>query len=895
MAGLIGIGLTGLKAHQTALSVTGNNVANVNTDGYSRQEAIFEDNISLPTGVGFVGQGVNIETIRRVAQDFVVEQLRADTTVYNERKAVMDQAEAIDNLLASSTTGLTPALSSFFQALQGAADDPTSIPQRQLLLTQAEGLVSRFHSLDQRLRSQLDTINQELEASVAEINSLAQSLAELNVSIASVAGAAQGSQPNNLLDERDEVLRQLSELVSVSVFRPGDDGQVNVFIGNGQPLVVGSRAIELAAVQSPSDPTEQDVALIVNGSPQVISRDISGGKIGGLLAFRDGTLSDAINGMGRIALVVADSVNDQHALGMDLEDALGGLFFSDVNALGVARNRVTPNSNNEPPDDQVLRVNILDIGALTADDYELRFEGPTDSDFTIVRAGSGELVAKSVLPNIYPANYEFEGLQLQFESGTFKVGDTFSLQPTRGGAADIELEINRVEQIALASPVRAFADPGNEGNAQISAGRMLDVNNPITNQPIPILATENQLSPPLGIRFLNDMYYEVVDISDPANPAPLDPPMNNQLYVRGVSNQVFTSDPGQTRVSATGSDALQVPPAAPSAGPLVNGYGAQNLTFLTRDTSTGVVTSQVVSIAANSSAETIATNLSAIQGVEASAYTQIELSNFVDDGDPTPLGMELNGEVLTVVAPDVFGPDALADLINSNTTLQDQNIVAVSDGTTLSIRAFTGVDLEVVVTGAGDSIDVSSVDPYTAGKPVLSTQTVASGQGVSVGGAIDVSLAEGVSFTADVESVFTAAPVAESSYYGFQFSIKGEPETGDRFNIDYNAGGISDNRNALALAQLEGAGFIANGIVTYGEAYSQIVEEVGTVTNRARLDTDSAKALLDQSKNNRESISGVNLDEEAGRLVQFQAAYNASAQVVSIARELFDTLLNTFR
>jgi len=158
-----------------------------------------------------------------------------------------------------------------------------------------------------------------------------------------------------------------------------------------------------------------------------------------------------------------------------------------------------------------------------------------------------------------------------------------------------------------------------------------------------------------------------------------------------------------------------------------------------------------------------------------------------------------------------------------------------------------------------------------------------------------VSMRDGVSMTADVVSVFEQAPLALSTYLGFQFEIQGETVKGDSFTIEYNTDGISDNRNALAISELEGRGLVAGGIVSYGEAYSQIVEEVGTVTNRARLDEDAAKALLDQSQNTRDSISGVNLDEEAGRLIQYQAAYNASAQVVKVARELFDTLLAAFR
>ena len=893
MADLIGIGLSGLKSHQVALSVTGNNVANTNTAGYSRQEAIFVDNPSLFSGAGYIGQGAAIETIRRLSEDFVIEQVRADTTVYSERSALKVQAESVDNLLASTTTGLTPSLSRFFQAFQGAADDPTSVPQRQLLLTQAEGLVSRFKSLASRLTNQQNEINQELEAAVSSINSLSQSLAELNQSIATAFGSSRGAQPNDLLDQRDEVLRQLAEYVTVSAFAEGADGRVNVFIGKGQPLVIGNSFSRLSAVQSPSDPQLKDIALNIAGNSQIISNNLSGGKLGGLLDFRNHELADAINGLGRIGIVLAETINDQHGLGMDLENNLGGLFFKDVNDQTVARSRVFANSNNLPPVDQVMRVDITNTSALTIDDYEVRFEGPTDNDFNIFRLSDNTVVLKSALRGVFPAKVELDGFRLQFESGTFKTGDRYIVQPTKTGASAIDMVADRVEELALASPIRADSSRGNIGNAVISLGEMLDVNNPLTNQVIPIFATAGQLSPPLGINFISDTRYEIVDLSDRASPTPLDPPMNNQLYRPGLTNPLFNVDPGATMVTSAGADILTVP--APGAGPLLNGLGAQNLAVYTRDTTTGVVSTQAIAIAANSSVATIAGQLQAVSGISTNAYTHVRLSNFVDDGDPTPLGLTINGQLLTVTAPDVFGPDALADLINSNGILQDLQITAVSNGTELELRAATGENIEVVVTGAGDSIDVSTIDPYSPGKVAAATQTVNAGQGVSVAGVIDVALADGITFTADVSSVFEQAPVAHSTYYGFQFEMQGEPKAGDKFTIGYNQGGVSDNRNALALSALETEGLIDQDSVDYGEAYSQIVEKIGTVTNRARLDTESAKALLEQSSNNREAISGVNLDEEAGRLIQFQAAYNASAQVVSIARQLFDTLLNSFR
>jgi flagellar hook-associated protein 1 FlgK len=247
-----------------------------------------------------------------------------------------------------------------------------------------------------------------------------------------------------------------------------------------------------------------------------------------------------------------------------------------------------------------------------------------------------------------------------------------------------------------------------------------------------------------------------------------------------------------------------------------------------------------------------------------------------------------------VTPPALYEPVEIAKAINESAALQGLSIVAVSDGNTIDLRALKGDDIVVEVTGTGDSVDVSRVDPYSAGAPVVATQTVNSGQGVAVGGAIDVRMAEGISFTSNVSTIFDLAPAAQSAYRGFTFDIQGEARKGDEFNIVYNTDGVSDNRNALAMSGLEFEKLV-EGSVAYGESYAQIVEKIGTVTNKARLESESAQALLIQTTNLRDSISAVNLDEEAGKLVQFQAAYNASAQVVSVARDLFDTLLGAFR
>ena len=883
MANLLNIGLTGLQAHQTALATTGNNVSNTNTPGYSRQDVVFDSNNSQLSGAGYVGSGVTVTTIRRLNEEFINSQLRSDTTVFSERDALLNLSSQIDNLLASETTGLSNAMSQFFEAVQGGADDPSSVPERQLLLSQSESLVSRFHQLSSRLEQQSQSIDQSLSAAVAEINSLSSGIAELNEAITIATAAGQGDTPNSLLDERDELLRQLSEKVTVSIIPQGDN-QVNVFIGKGQPLVVNNNFNELSVIPSKDDPTKSDIAFVNENNTQVITSDITGGTVGGALEFRDSILEDSINSMGLIAIVLADTVNEQHQIGMDLENNLGGFFFTDINDSQLMSARATGNQNNLPPLDRVIGVEIVDSGLLTIDNFELQFNGPSNSDYSVINNSTGDLVTRGVLPGSFPATIDLDGFAINLESGSFQVGDKYLIQPTRYGARDINLDVDRVENIAFAAPIRTEASLGNIGSAVVSPGVMLDVTNPATNQPLSTFSVPGELTPPMAVRFISETRYDVLDVSDPANPIPLVPPLNNQNYIPGLSNEVFTSDAGQTAISANGTDIAQMPvPTNPAV--FDNGYQAQNITIFSRDTDTGVVSSQVVSVLANDSAEAIAAKLSAAQGVTANAYSQATIRN-IDAAD----ALTLNGEVLTVTAPAVYSPDELELIINANASLQAAGIYAISDGNNLTIKSSLGVDLEVEVTAG--SVDVDKVDPYN--NTVVATQTVGVGFGVAVGGFIDVNMDDGVTLFADADTVFQQSPTAQSTYRGFQIDIKGEPSAGDLFTIGYNTDGFSDNRNALALSGLETMGTVGGGVSTYNEAYSRLVEEVGTFTNQARLDQEASLALLRQSEGSWNELSGVNLDEEAGKLIQYQSAYNASAQVISVARELFDTLLGVF-
>lgn len=886
---LIGIGLTGLQAHQTALATTGNNVTNANTPGYSRQVVSFGTNQEQFTGAGYVGAGVSITDIKRIVDEFATGQLRADTTLFNQQEVLAAQLKQLDDLLGSDSTGLTPALNNFFSALQSAADDPTAIPERQLLLSQAQGLVSRFQSIDSRMLDLRRGVDAQLSSITEQVNTLAASIAQLNTKITNAPGASQGVMPNALLDARDQKLKELSALVQVSAVPNGSS--INVLIGNGQPLVIGQDASKLQLVQSPSDPTRQEVAIATPGkAATIVSRDLSGGQIGALLEFREQTLEPAINALGMVALAITDSVNKVHQLGMDLEGQPGGAFFRDINDPAIMAQRVIPNLNNALPNDRRLSVEITDVNQLTSQSFTLQLSGPNNNNFVLRDSVSGQIIKQGIFSALLPASIELPGFELSLQGGSFQVGDSFLIQPTFNGARDIKLELSRVEQIALAQPIRGKSDLTNTGNGVLSQGEMLATINPLTNQPLSAFAVPGALTPPLLVRFLSDTTYEVLDNTDPSNPKALQPPLNNQTYQPGVTNNLFTTDPGATLVTTLGTALTTL-----GVGTATNGYLAQTMTVNQRDPLTGLVTSTPVVTANDDSAESIAAQLNAIPGAKANAYTQVKLSNFVDAG-PTIATLTINGENFNLAPPVSSFPPVLADAINNNGVLKAAGIFAVTDGTSVTLHATSGKDITVDVVGdAGDGFTLDKVNPYTGG--VAATQAMAVG-GVTtttVGGVLDINLANGVSVTANNNNLITSVPVAQSSYRGFQFDLTGNPDADDLFTIEFNAGGTSDNRNALALATLSAANLLSNGRSTFNESYGEVVENVGVRTSRANQDKESSQILLTQSEARQQAISGVSLDEEAGKLIQFQAAYNASAQVISIARDLFDTLINTFR
>lgn len=462
MADTLGIGITGLNVAQRALTTTGHNISNVNTAGYSRQTV---EQTTMPPqlfGSSYLGSGAHVTAIKRVYDQFLVSQVQAHTASFNSIDTYHQLATALDNLLGNSSTGLNTGIDNFFAAVQQVSADPSAQAARQTLLGQATSLVNGFQTVSGALDQQYSQVNLGLSTAVTNVNTLATTIADLNAKIVSSPGGAEGAT-NDLLDQRDQALTQLSSLVSVSSVSQSD-GSINVFIGNGQSLVTGSVVQRLNVVSSQYDTGRSEIAFAGSGGSVQISSQLAGGTIGGMLAYRSQVLDPTRNALGRLAIGMADSVNSQHHLGMDLNGNLGGDLFS------TAAPDVTASSANTGTG--TVGAAILNANELTVSDYKMTFNGGTS--YTLTRLSDGQNFAIDTGGSSPYATGDIDGLSFTITAGA-AAGDSFLIQPTRLGADQMGLLINDPAKIAAAVPVRAAASLSNIGSAVAGA---VSVNKP---------------------------------------------------------------------------------------------------------------------------------------------------------------------------------------------------------------------------------------------------------------------------------------------------------------------------------------------------------------------------------------------------------------------------------
>ncbi len=761
--GVLSSGISGLLSSQRALATISNNINNVNTEGYSRQRVELSSRTPDAAGYGFVGTGVQISSIERAFDSFVTSQLRSSTSSSAQYGEFYAQASRVNNLLADADFGLMPSIQSFFNAVQTVADDPASIPARQVLLSESETLAARFQSFDQGLSDIRSDINQTIQTEIRAVNSLSAAVAGVNREISSALSAGNGNSPNDLLDKRDQLILELSEYVSVSTVEL-DNGAVNVFIGNGQAVVTGFDSRDLLTMNNSFDPEQIEVGFPAGSGAVELSSQLTGGSLGGMLGFRTQLLDSAQDGLGFIAMGLVETFNAQYRLGSDLDGVVGNDFFDSLGGTGP---QVLANSTNASTASQI-GVTVSDVGQLTGSNYRLERNG---ANYTLTNLDDNTTLALSTFPG---ASETVDGLTLSLNTGSIADGESFLIRPVRNAARNVDVAVSSPQSLAMAVPVRTSNELSNTGEGTINAGSVTD-----------------------AVAYVPDTYSVVM-------------------------------------ADATGGDA--------------------------DGSAIGVISDDATT--ANALQYRLMINGTAV-------YTQ-------NEGDPL-----------------LANQDALAAQINLSTATTGVRAYVDNVSGTLfmaqdpaSAMPFT-VTEELLDSGSTPLDSADAVTGYFGSALTGAAPT----NSFTYGGAADSYIVIDSGNNTETSGTYTSG--AAIAFNGMTAAVSGAVNSGDRFTIENNTSGVSDNRNALQLAALQTSLLLDNGSASYDDIYGRIVADVASQTRQADVSSSAFNSILQQNLEERASISGVNLDEEAANMMKFQQAYQAAAQIISTADSLFQTLINT--
>jgi flagellar hook-associated protein 1 FlgK len=458
---LLTIGKSGLFAAQAALATTGHNITNANVAGYSRQTTIQETSLAMGGSFGYIGTGTQVADVKRYSDEFLNAQVRTAQASSSGLDAYQAQITQIDNMLSDTTSGLSPALQDFFASVQNVTSDSASVPSRASMMSSADTLAARFQAMDARFTEIRNGVNTQLTTSVNLINTYAAQIAELNDQIGKMSAGQTKNLPNDLLDQRDQLVMELNKQVKATVM-PGDNNSLTVSIGTGQPLVVGANAYNLVATGSPTDQTRITIGYDTQNKVTPLPESaLTGGALGAVLQFRSESLDLAQNSLGRVAIGLASTVNAQNRLGLDANGNPGGDVFT------VPAGQVTKNVGNNLTSDTSITATVTDATKLTTSDYTVSFDG---TNFTVKRLSDGFPMTVPNPNGAPPLALDFDGVHYDINYTSVAAGDNFLVRPTIGGAANIKLALTDQSQIAAAAPIATSVPLTNKGTGKISAG-----------------------------------------------------------------------------------------------------------------------------------------------------------------------------------------------------------------------------------------------------------------------------------------------------------------------------------------------------------------------------------------------------------------------------------------
>ncbi|HEY4037751.1 MAG TPA: flagellar hook-associated protein FlgK [Burkholderiaceae bacterium] len=493
--GLFSIGTSALQAAYTALETTGNNIANANTPGYSRQIVDFSAQVETGLSGNYIGQGVAVQSVTRAYNQLLTQQVDLAQAASNQANTHATLLNQVSNLFSSTTGSLGDQVNHFFAQVQTLTQQPSNLAVRQSVLASAQQMASSFNDTYSQLQQMQQSANKQIGQEIATVNTTSAQIAKLNDQIA--LATAGGGSPNDLLDQRDKAIQTLNQSIGVTTMRQSD-GSINVFLANGQPLVVGDQVTQMGMSSDPINPQNITVGTQAAGGTIIplSASGSTGGDIGALMQFSLQDIPAVENQIGQLATVVGSQFNQQSQLGQDLNGAAGTNFFAPTSPAVIA---ATTNATSGGAPAETVSATFSDTTQLKASDYRLQV---VSGQYQLTRLSDGQQTTLSSLSAGNPATVD--GITISV-SGTPTNGDTFTIEPVRAGANDMAVSIGQPQQIAAASPVRASLPASNTGSVSVAS---LSVAGPSPNA---------NLTDAVSINFTSPTAYTITDSTSGAS------------------------------------------------------------------------------------------------------------------------------------------------------------------------------------------------------------------------------------------------------------------------------------------------------------------------------------------------------------------------------------------
>ena len=447
MTDLLSIGSSGINVYQRALSTVSNNIANLNTEGYSRQTTEIDQNEPQAAGKSFIGTGAYFDRVARQYDSFLEQSLQRATADLESQKANAEYSTRLLDFLGDDDIGLVSALNKFFSSAQQMSTDPASSAYRSTMLRSSEELATRVNSLAEQLNDLGDQAFSAMEAEAESLNALATQMASLNSQL--LRKRSEENQPPALLDRRDQLLRDMSEYAGITT-RIDKQGLVTVSVANSTSkgfLVEGLQARQLAVSRDPSDP--ETVRFQLNGGDGVEPlTTIGSGSIAGFNAFLGGSLKQSKIALNDLVRVFTDEVNAIQTAGLDLNGEIGEALFVIEPAIAIDQSNVRGTSQ--------VRSSVLEGDVPEFSDLPVTFNA-TNNRWSVVDPETGQVATSDENGRIILGNVAFT------ISGQPEDGDRLLFSATNSPSLGLRVGLETGDQIAAASLFRVTPKETNRG------------------------------------------------------------------------------------------------------------------------------------------------------------------------------------------------------------------------------------------------------------------------------------------------------------------------------------------------------------------------------------------------------------------------------------------------